>query len=183
MAAQSSGYVSMPVPQKTDTASVQTVDGGSPQDTRTKILTVDPSTYVPKIEIRTLGGLLTEVRVTQRDKTPEQLAFDQLKMAILTQVTPEEAREKVTEIMREMNPKIDNAEFLQMVQKLGQNLKNWEVAISEAVEACADRTASANDGVVDPASLLMAVNKVEPGLTQRLQNISFQQEKDPDEKA
>ena len=31
-------------------------------------------------------------------------------------VTPEEAQEKVTEIMREMNPKIDNAEFLKMVQ-------------------------------------------------------------------
>ena len=137
---------------------------------RTKILTVDPSTYVPKIEIRTLGGMLTEVRVTQRDKTPDQIAFDQLKMAIQTKVTPEDARKKVDEILRDLNPKINNADFLKKLTDMCVNLKQWESAIREAVVAVENTGAAGSGAVTDPATLLMAVNKVEPGPAQRLRD-------------
>ena len=171
----------MSVPPNSDVASSPHADGGSPQDMRTKILTVDASTYVPKVEIRTVGGLLTEVRVTQRDKTPEQIAFDQLKMAILTTVTPEEARQKVNEVVRNLNPKINNAEFLKKLKEMGANLRQWESAIDEAVAAAENATAGDSGTGVDPATLLMAVNKVEPGPFQRLRGVSFPPEKSPED--
>ena len=181
MAAQSSVTPEMPIPSNPETVVSPQADGGSPQDMRTKILTVDPSTYVPKIEIRTVGGLLTEVRVTQREKTPELLAFDQLKMAILTTVTPEEARQKVNGIVRNLNPKIDNAEFLKKLKEMGANLRQWESAIEEALIAAEDATTGVSGTSVDPATLLMAVNKVEPGPFQRLCGVSFPPEKSPED--
>ena len=172
----------LPTPPNPETVASSQTDGGSPQDARTKILNVDPSTYVPKIEIRTVGGLLTEVRVTQRDKTPELLAFDQLKMAILTTVTPEEARQKVNGIVRNLNPKIDNAEFLKKLKEMGANLRQWESAIEEALIAAEGATTGVSGTGVDPATLLMAVNKVEPGPLQRLRDVSYPQEKAQEDK-